>query len=775
MMNRIFLLIGFLFLGQSLVAQNETYTYNGISFSGIGAHGIEVSYEKPGVEQEPSHARVIQFSPLSVIQSDTELVIRNGALEAVLNKESGSIAFSFAGMPLITERNHEFIGDNALQIDFNISQDEALYGTGERVLGMNRRGHELYNYNRAHYGYETHSELMNFTMPIVMSSNLYSIHFDNPSVAHIDLDSKNNNQLSFEAEYGAMRYQVFAAEDWYDLIDAYTDFSGKQPMIPRWALGNFSSRFGYHSQKETIETIEKFREEGIPVDAIILDLYWFGKDVQGHMGNLAFDRDSFPDPKAMIRELNNLDVKTVLITEPFVLTTSDRWEEAVENEVLGTTIEGDPFTYDFFFGNTGLIDVFSPAGQDWFWEIYKELTEMGVSGWWGDLGEPEVHPEALMHYGGKHANEVHNIFGNQWAKIIHEGYENDFPNQRSFILMRAGYSGAQRYGMIPWSGDVNRTWGGLVPQTEIALQMGMQGMGYFHSDLGGFAGANLDDELYIRWLQYGVFNPIFRPHAQEEVPSEPVFRSDKAKALAKQAIELRYALLPYNYTLAFENHHKGTPLMRPLIFEDSKDESLTSISSSYYWGESFYIKPVVEAGQKTMSVELPAHGDWFDFYTDQYIQGGSIINVKLEQNHIPTYVRSGAFIAMTPGLQSTMDYSLEDFDLHFYKGNEDSTSSFIYNDDGLSPRAYENGFYELVEFESNQENAQLLLTIKSIVGKDFEAESKSIELIIHNYEKKPNLILVNEKSIDFEYDRSKEYLKFNIILAPNSEVNININ
>ena len=126
--------------------------------------------------------------------------------------------------------------------------------------------------------------------------------------------------------------------------------------------------------------------------------------------------------------------------------------------------------------------------------------------------------------------------------------------------------------MIPWSGDVNRTWGGLQSQPEIALQMGMQGLGYMHSDLGGFAGANLDDNLYTRWLQYGVFQPIFRPHAQEDVPSEPVFRSDKAKKLAKKAIELRYKLLPYNYNLAFENNQKGTPLMRPIFFEEDDDK-----------------------------------------------------------------------------------------------------------------------------------------------------------------------------------------------------------
>src|SRR5690606_20856548 len=147
-------------------------------------------------------------------------------------------------------------------------------------------------------------------------------------------------------------------------------------------------------------------------------------------------------------------------------------------------------------------------------------------GWWGDLGEPELHPSELRHATGS-ADELHNVYGHEWARTVYEGYRRDFMDQRPFILMRAGAAGSQRYGMIPWSGDVNRTWGGLRSQPEISLQMGIQGLAYMHSDLGGFAGDNLDDELYARWLQYGVFQPIYRPHAQEEVPSEPVFRSEE--------------------------------------------------------------------------------------------------------------------------------------------------------------------------------------------------------------------------------------------------------
>ncbi len=419
----------------------------------------------------------------------------------------GQLSFYYNGKKLTEERYGFRSSEDGFEVDFNITETEILLGGGARALGMDRRGHRLQLYNRAHYGYETRSELMNYTIPMVLSSNLYAIHFDNPTTGWLDLDSQFNNTLSFEAISGRKSYQVIAGDRWEKIIENYTRLTGFQPLPPRWALGNFSSRFGYRSQEEVLKTAETFREEDVPLDAIILDLFWFGKEVTGTMGNIAFDRDSFPEPELMIDQLEEMGVKTVLITEPFVLTTSNRWDEAVEHEVLATDSLGNPATYDFFFGNTGLIDVFKPEARDWFWNIYQELIEMGVHGWWGDLGEPEVHPEWVQHETGS-ANEVHNIYGHEWAKLVHEGYRENYPNVRPFNLMRAGYSGSQRFGLIPWSGDVNRTWGGLQSQPEISLQMGLQGLAYMHSDLGGFAGNLVDDEKYVRWMQYGVFQPI---------------------------------------------------------------------------------------------------------------------------------------------------------------------------------------------------------------------------------------------------------------------------
>jgi alpha-glucosidase (family GH31 glycosyl hydrolase) len=529
-------------------------------------------------------------------------------------------------------------------------------------------------------------------------------------------------------------------------------------LPPQWALGNFSSRFGYHSEAEARRTIQKFQDDKIPVDAIILDLYWFGKEVQGTMGNLEIFRDSFPTFEKMVADFTKMGIKTIPITEPFILTTSKKWQEAVDKKILATDSIGRPFTYDFYFGNTGIIDIFKPEGKNWFWDIYKDLANKGVGGVWGDLGEPEVFPAAAKTYGGT-ADEVHNIYGHNWAKLVFEGYQKDFPTQRPFILMRSGYSGSQRYGMIPWSGDVNRTWGGLSGQVEISLQMGMQGLAYMHSDLGGFAGANLDDELYVRWLQYGVFNPIFRPHAQSDVASEPVFRSDWAKSLAKQAIELRYQMLPYNYSLAYENSQTGIPLMRPLFFEEPENEALLTKSDGYLWGKDFLVYPILEAKQSTKEVYFPKKSTWFDFYSKEKYEGGTSHKISIAENHIPTFIRGGRFIPMANLVQSTQNYNDNYMTFHYFlDSNVKNSSQEFYFDDGNTANAFENKKYEIIQLHAQIESKKAQIEINREADKNYQTAFKIYTFILHNVDSKPKKVLFNGKKTKFTYDKKTKTL-----------------
>jgi alpha-glucosidase (family GH31 glycosyl hydrolase) len=764
-------------------------------FSAYSGKMIETTFI-PNGQKHPvnSHAVVaaVETDILQLSQATGVIsLITSAGLKVNIQQKPFQISYWHHDKPVISENWGYEKAEDSEKIHFNLTTDEMLYGAGARALGMNRRGYRLQLYNRAHYGYEEHSELMNYTMPMVVSNKCYALHFDNAQIGYLDLDSKKNNVLTYETIGGRKTYQVIVGDDWKDLLSEYTNLTGHQPLPPRWVFGNFASRFGYHSEEEARNVVNQFRKDSIPLDAIIFDLYWFGKEIQGTLGNLSFYTDSFPHPKEMINDFKNQGVKTVLITEPFILTTSKKWQEVSDKKLLGTNEEGAPYTYDFYFGNTGLIDIFKPEARAWFWEIYKELHNYGARGFWGDLGEPEVHPTKLKHTAG-YADEVHNIYGHEWAKLIYEGYQKEYPNERPFILMRSGSSGTQRFGIIPWSGDVNRTWGGLRPQMEITLQMGLQGIAYMHSDLGGFGGANDDPELYVRWLQYGVFQPVFRPHGQEEVPSEAIFKDEKTKQLAKEAIELRYQMLPYNYSLAFENHVNGTPLMRPVFMEDASAKWSESTADEYMWGNAFLVKPItkkIESNSVPIQMVNAPGGTWYEFKSGlilkslkstelTYVPDALLKDyekahpstMKKEQtflmggdlSSIPVLVKGGSFVPMSPIIQSTESYSDTMVTIHYYDAPEITESQGIwYEDDGLTNEAYEKGAYKLLQMSMSQKAKKTKLSFEPNYGLKMMKHAYKFGFEIHSA-RIPKSISVNGKKMKFEVIDQKIKLQMHL-------------
>lgn len=730
------------------------------------ANIVETSFVPHGERLDPaSHAVVLAPGqvPATLKDEGGRVSFATPGITVSVDKQPFRISYAYKGKPLVAEKRGYGRAGGLEQIEFALDGGEALYGAGARAIGMNRRGNRFQLYNKAHYGYGARSELLNFTIPVALSSKKYALHFDNPQSGWLDFDSRRDGTLRYEVIGGRKTYQVVAGETWDQVMDGYTSLTGRQPLPPRWTFGNFASRFGYRSEAETRAVVDKFIDEKIPLDAVVLDLYWFGKEVKGTMGNLDWDRDTFPHAEKMMADFKAKGVKTIVISEPFVLTTSRRWQDAVAKGALAVDGSGQAATYDFFFGNTGLIDVFKPEGRDWLWNIYKNLKTGGVGGWWGDLGEPEMHPSFVRHATGS-ADQVHNIYGHQWARLIAEGYKKDFPDERPFILMRAGYSGSQRFGMIPWSGDVNRGWDGLQSQMEISLQMGMQGLAYMHSDLGGFAGPMLDDELYVRWLQYGVFQPVFRPHAQDAVPAEPVFRSERTKVLAREAVWLRYAMLPYNYTLAFDNSRNGMPLMRPLMFVETDPDKPFDRSSTYMWGPDFLVAPVTEPGAARQEVYFPVSGSlWFDFHTGQAHRGGVLEVVKPVDAHIPVYVRAGAFIPMAKVVQTTRDYSAREIDLHYYHDvSVASASGKLYDDDGETADAYEKGKYEIVRFGSKYAAGRLEIAFETETGKDYAAQARAFALKVHNVHGKPRAVTVDGKAARFAWNGKHKLLEVTV-------------
>ncbi len=734
--------------GQTLTV---TTTIGALHVTALNHEAFEIHYVEDGVRQLPSFAIAGDPLPVTSVVSTTSgaLAFTTGELTALVSRRPVRVEFIKDGEPLVAEEHGYFAHETVRGFRFALDDGEKILGGGQRVMGMDRRGRRMPLYNKAHYGYTTESEQMYYGLPAVMSSDRYVIAFDNTASGWLDIGATEAGVLQFEAVAGRTAYIVASGDSYPALIENFTAVVGRQPLPPRWAFGNFASRFGYRTEAETRDVVRRFRDADIPLDVVILDLYWFGPDIKGHMGRLDWDRNAFPTPEDMIADFSADGVRTIAITEPFILSTSDRWQDAVDGGVLARNAAGDPKTFNFYFGNTGLVDVFDERARDWFWRPYRMLFEQGTAGTWGDLGEPEVHPGDALHRLSDAgieatADEIHNAYGHRWAQMVYEKQVEEFPDMRPLVMMRSGFLGTQRYAIVPWTGDVDRSWGGLKPQVELALQMSLFGLGYTHSDLGGFAGGErFDSELYTRWLQYGVFQPVYRPHAQEHIPAEPVFHDRRTRTLARDAIRLRYRLLPYIYTLAWENSTTGMPLMRPLFFEDETDPSLIDEKDSYLWGDAFLVTPVTDPGARSVEVDLP-EGVWFSFWDDRRIEGGQAATLPAPLEQTPVLVRAGAFVPMVDVVNSTAAYSSENLELHYYAdATVDAASGRMYEDDGLSRTSLADGAFELLSFDARHSDGMLAVNVRRSGDYEGRPERRDVTLVVHGCTAPPSSVTVN--------------------------------
>lgn len=579
------------------------------------------------------------------------------------------------------------------------------FGGGERATPMNRAGQRISLYNGPAYGYGEGQDQLNYSVPFIMTNGGYGLFFDNPSKGYIDFGMTIPGVLEAGFESGGLNFFLVPGNSPSEILHKYTLLTGRQPLPPLWALGNFVSRFGYRSQQQVNDVVKMMQVDSFPMDALIIDLFWFGKTIQGTLGNLDWDRDKWPEPQKMMGGLASQNIKTILITEPFVVEGTHEYKASLP--YLATDTNGKPYQLtEFYFGKGGIIDLFKKSSRQWFWQFYKRQSDIGVDGWWGDLGEPEHHPAGVMHnmedLGIKRkmsANEVHNIYGHFWSQMVYENWMKNYPGKRLFFLNRAGYAGSQRFSTFPWTGDVGRNWSGLRAQLPVLQSMSLSGIPYIHSDAGGFAMTDTADaELYTRWLQFAAFTPIFRPHGSAledltpdntiSLPSEPTFWGAKTKAIALQTIRNRYRLLPYNYTLAWEQANWGKPLIRPMIFENMRDSNLLVANDQYMWGSALLVAPVLQTGTTSRKLYLPP-GTWYRFTDYTSLNGGCWIEEPVSISFIPVFVKGGAFVPTweKQNIHSTEEYKVEtELGLTWFPGINSDTS-FVYFDDGATPGA----------------------------------------------------------------------------------------
>ena len=660
---------------------------------------------------------------LSVRDTDSLLVCSTTALRIQCSKHPLRVTISDStGRVLLAEASlKEPVGkDGSHAMTFRLHAADHFYGTGERGTALDKRGLIFESYNIQRGGYETPLPTMNINVPLLCSTNGYALYFDNFSRGIFDLGGTDSTMFSYAAAEGEIPVYVMAAPSIPGQLEKYTWLTGRQPLPPRWAFGFIQSKNRYESEAEVRSIARTIRERGFPCDAIVLDLAWFK-----HMGDLAWDTTAWPTHRKLVDDLLADGIKTVLITEPYIVQPSTGFAQAAGKGFLATDSTGKPFLLERWWSCRGcaaaLLDMTNPDARQWWWSRHPAAFGTSVAGIWTDLGEPERHPREMRHHLGA-AESIHNVYNLLWAQTIFDGFSTLRPGKRVLNLTRSGFAGIQRYGVLTWSGDVARSFGGLSVQLPMLLNMGMSGIAYHGSDLGGYARMRTTPELYIRWMQFGTFSPTARAHGAGEnvhgYATEPWMFGPEAEQISREYIRLRYALLPYIYTLARENFVAGMPLARPLFFADPSDARLLNDPSSYLWGDAFLVSPVVEPGAREKMVYFPK-GKWIDFWTDKVVTGGDSLRVNAPLDRMPLFVRAGSIIPMAPVMSYTDERPIDTLIIRVYPTTAAADSFMLYEDDGESLE-YQQGAFALTTLSQRRiyggKDNELLLTVGKARG-----------------------------------------------------------
>ncbi|HAA18185.1 MAG TPA: hypothetical protein DCR93_09840 [Cytophagales bacterium] len=658
--------------------------------------------------------------------------------------EAAGTTHSYAADPLYPDVDS--IPFVSVQIETRPS--EQFFGAGPRAIPQNLRGKSLEIYNQPHYGYANNTPNLNITIPWLISSEGYGIYFDSENPADLDLASTDQTVWEYEVEATEELTYYIVPGPLSELTAKYTDLTGHQPLPPRWAMGFIQSRYGYETEEQARNVVDSMKLAGFPLDGLVLDLQWFGGTED--MGDLDWDRERFPTPEQMIEDFGEIGVKVIPILEPYFTRESEHFDYLDEQGWMAKNKEGNSYVIEDFWtggGGAGLLDLYNSETHDWFWSFFEARTKEGAAAWWCDLGEPENHPDSMIHVSGP-ARLSHNGFSLIWAELLYRKYQEVFPDIRLFNLIRSGYGGMQRYATFPWSGDISRSWSGYQAQIPVMLGAGLSGIGYMSSDLGGFAGGEQNDELYTRWLQYGAFTPIMRAHGAGGIPSEPIYYTQQTQDIVRKYVKLRYAFLPYNYTLAYENTTEGTPLARPLWYHHLEALEAYTGEDQYLWGESLLIAPAMDDGQRERSVYLPS-GVWYSYWDDQRYEGGKTETVATPLEQMPIFVKEGTILTTTEEELSTTDtYQASALRLDCWLSEDGSAfASKFYHDNGSSPQALAEGAFDLITWKAQPGEGELKLMAAREQNAPEVTCAGALHWVVHQWDGVVNEVLWGETTL----------------------------
>ncbi len=627
--------------------------------------------------------------------TDQDIVLSTPQLSLVVARKDGSVTFKDQQNKTLLREGGDDGGKTMTPATVNgektyhstelffPASDEAFYGLGQHQAGV---------WNYSGESVELEQENTNISVPFFVSTLGYGLFWDNASVSRFNARFPQRLYLASEVA-DTIDYYFLYGPELDKVIAEYRDLTGQAPLFGRWAYGFWQCKNRYKSQDEILEVAHQYREQGIPVDNIVQDWFWWTK-----MGSHVFS-EHYPDPNTMVDTLHREHFHVMISVWPTFLPGSGNFDTFKRN---GWFIHQNSDSASWLPG-AGLYDPFNPKARQAYWKLMEDsLFARGFDAWWLDTTEPETlfRQDNLMreaHTGLGSGARYANLYPLMTTMAVYQGQRQATQDKRVFILTRSAAPGMQRNAAVAWSGDLFSTWLSLKRQIPAGLNYMLSGLPYWTTDIGGFVSGDPTDpayrELFVRWFEYGSFCPIFRVHGTRANDQNELWSyGPQAQAILTKYDSLRYRLMPYIYSLAWRVTHEGYTLMRPLVMDFRDDEQARAIGDQFLFGPALLVNPVTDPRVSTRRLYLPA-GTWYDFWTGQSLRGGRFITAAAPLETLPLYVRAGSILPLGPIVQYTGEKPADPIELRIYRGADADTT--LYEDDGET-YGYEKGYYSTI-------------------------------------------------------------------------------
>ncbi|HTQ56121.1 MAG TPA: glycoside hydrolase family 31 protein [Bryobacteraceae bacterium] len=578
--------------------------------------------------------------------------------------------------------------------------DEHFYGLGEKAARLDKRRDQFTMWNSDTPAYKEGTDPIYQDVPFYLGwqpRGVYGIFFDNSYRSHFDFGGESPEYAAFSADGGEMNYYFFWGPSMKKVVSRYADLTGHLPLPPKWALGNQQSRWSYYPDTVAEEVVSRYRAEDLPLDVLHLDInYMNGYRV------FTWDPHGFPDPSAFTAKLRKQGVKVVVIVDPGVKYEPGGnytvYNEGAAKDYFLKRTDGKTWIGAVWPGKAVYADFTMEGPARWWGDLHRKYLDDGVAGIWNDMNEPsdfldqtgKTQMDVVFGDGGANTPYAanRNLFALTEAKATYEGLVRLRPNQRPYVITRAGYAGIQRYSTM-WTGDNTSTWEAMALSIPMFETLGLSGEPFVGADAGGFIG-RADAELLTRWYEIAFLTPFCRNHAQRDAyDHEPWRFGTYYEGIIRKYLKLRYQLLPFLYTALEDAHRTGVPMFRPLILNYQDDANVLNIDDEFMIGGDLLAAPILKPGQSSRRVYLPA-GTWIDYWTGRRIAGGQMVHAEAPLETVPLFVHAGAIISTGPDMNYVGEKPTDPITFHIYPDAQGKAQTSLYEDDGVSP-AYREG------------------------------------------------------------------------------------